>query len=160
LPQPGVDQELLSIADADAMQKDRHAELITLLDLAMIPEWGETAVDDFVVVLFRVLSYVRRERVARTRVDLPLFICGEIRDAKTDGCILDRSQNDILLLVQEYKRLELRDPVNARAQLVAEAVAAFNENNVNREAVGLPPMAEKVSHFVSFVDSSLRACSR
>ena len=131
------------------MQQDRHAELITLLDLAMI-ENGETAVDDFTVELFKVLGYVRRERVARTRADLPLFICGEIKHAKTDVCIIDRSQNEILLLVQEDKR-EHWEPVNARAQLVAEAVAAFNENNANREAAGLPPMAEKVSHFVSLL---------
>ncbi|KAI0257286.1 hypothetical protein BJV78DRAFT_1277838 [Lactifluus subvellereus] len=58
LPQPSVDQELLSNADADAMQQDCNAELITYLDLAMIPEKGEIAVDDFAVELFRVLGYV------------------------------------------------------------------------------------------------------
>jgi hypothetical protein len=109
LPQPLVDQELLSI-DAGAMQQDRHAELITLLNLAVIPEEGETAVDDFAVELFKVLGYVRRERVARTRADLPSFICGEIRQAKIDVCIVNRSQNDILLLVQEDKRLENSEP--------------------------------------------------
>lgn len=133
------------------MQQDPHAQLITLLDLAMIPEKGETAIDDFAVELFKVLGYVRRERVARTRVDLPLFICGEVRYARTDVCIVDRSQNDILLLVQEDKRLEHWESINARAQLVAEAVAAYNENNARSEAAGLPPMAEKVSHFVSLL---------
>ena len=158
LPQPPVDQELLNLVDAGAMQQDRHAELITLLDIAMIPEKDETAVDDFAVELFRLLGYVRRQRVARTRADLPLFICGEMRYAKTDVCIVDRSQNDILLLVQEDKRLEQSEPVNARAQLVAEAIAAFNENNAQREAAGLPPMAEKVNLFVSLF-SFLTACS-
>ena len=47
LPQPLVDQELLSNLGAADMQQDRHAELITYLDLAMVPEKGETAVDDF-----------------------------------------------------------------------------------------------------------------
>jgi hypothetical protein len=117
----------------------------------MIPEEGETAVVDFTVELFKTLGYVRRERVARTRVDLPLLICGENRNAKTGVCIFDRSQNDIPLLVQEDKRLEHGDPVNARAQLVAEAVGAFNENNAQREAVGLPPLVEKVSHFASLL---------
>ncbi|KIL00814.1 hypothetical protein PAXRUDRAFT_790167 [Paxillus rubicundulus Ve08.2h10] len=73
------------------------------------------------------------------RVNLPLFICGETRNAETDVCFVDRSQNDIILLVQEDKRLELWEPLNARAQLVAGAVAAFNENNAHREAAGLPP---------------------
>jgi hypothetical protein len=150
LPQPTVDEELLNVSDADNMQQDRLAELINLLDLAMIPEMGETAVDDFAVELFKVMGYVRRNRVARTRADLPLFICGEQRHAKTDVCIIDRAQNDILLLVQEDKRLEHGEPTNARAQLVAEGVAGFNENNSNREAVGLSPLAEKVVYFLSF----------
>ncbi|KAI0306081.1 hypothetical protein B0F90DRAFT_1695882 [Multifurca ochricompacta] len=144
LPQPVIDQELLNILDADTMQQDRNAELIGLLDLAMIPDKGETAVDDFAVELFKVLGYVRRLRLARTRVDLPLLICGEERHAKTDVCIVDRSQNDILLLVQKDKRLQQLEPVNARAQLVAEAVAAFNENNAQRESMGLPPLVSKV----------------
>ena len=146
-----IDQELLNILDADTMRQDRNAELIGLLDLAMIPDEGETAVDDFAVELFKVLGYVRRQRLARTRVDLPLLICGEERHAKTDVCIVDRSQNDILLLVQEDKRLQQLEPVNARAQLVAEAVAAFNENNAQREAMGLPPLVSKVSHLLSWL---------
>lgn len=47
-------------------------------------------------------------------------------------CIVDRSQNNILLLVQADKRLMNLEPVNAQAQLVAEAVATFNENNAQR----------------------------
>jgi hypothetical protein len=38
---------------------------------------------NFAVELFEVLDYIRREQVARMRVDLPLFICGDIKDAKT-----------------------------------------------------------------------------
>lgn len=129
------------------MEQDKHAELVALLDLAMLPAEGETAVDDFAVGLFRYLGYVRGGRVARTRADLPLFICGESRHAKTDVCLVNRFQNDIILLVQEDKRLEDSEPFKARAQLVAEAVAAYNENNINREALGLPPLEEKVRSF-------------
>jgi len=136
------------------MQQDRHAELITYIDLAMIPEKHETAVHDFAVELLKVLGYVRRTRVARTRVALSILICGENRHANTDVCIVDRSQNDILLLVQADKRLELVEPVNAQAQLVAEAVAAFNENNAQRETAGLPPMAEKVMPGIVMVGTS------
>ncbi len=125
------------------MQQDRRAQLINLLDLAMIPGSEETSVDDFSVELFRVLSYVRRNRVARKRMDISFFICGEGRYVKFDVCILDRSQNDILLLVQEDKKGFPSDLVGARAQLMADAIAAFNMNNVSREAVGLPPLAEK-----------------
>jgi hypothetical protein len=91
-----VDQELLVNIDAGAMQQDCHAELITYLDLAMIPEKGETAMDDFAVELFKLLGYVCQERVACMRADLFFLICGENRDAKMDVCIVtsvDRSQN-------------------------------------------------------------------
>ncbi len=50
----------------------------------------------------------------------------------------------MLPLVQE-DRLEYGEPVDAQAQLVAEAVGAFNENNAQRESIGLPPWEEKVS---------------
>ncbi len=43
--------------------------------------------------------------------------------------------DDILVFVQEGRRLENTEPVNARAQqpqLVTATVAAFNENNVRR----------------------------
>lgn len=49
------------------------------------------------------LDYVGRNigRVARTRKDIPHFICGQQRHIKTDVCILDN--NKFVLLVQEDK---------------------------------------------------------
>ena len=147
LPPPQVDAELLNTTEANDMVQDRNAELINLLDLATTTSSGESAVDDFSVELFKALGYVRRNRVARTRKDLSLLVCGERRHAQTDVCIVDRLQNDIILLVQEDKRVEGGENVDARAQLVAEAIAAFTENNMNRELADLPPLAEKVCNF-------------
>ena len=84
-----VDKELLTILNANNMQQNRDAELVGLLDLA---NKGETSVDDFAVELVKVLGYVCRQRLVRTRVDLPLLICGEDRHAKTDVFIVDRSE--------------------------------------------------------------------
>jgi hypothetical protein len=86
-----------------------------------------------------------------TWMDLPLHICGEQRHAKTDVCIMDVAQDCCLLLVQEDKRLGDREPINAHAQLVAEAVAAFNWSNAQREAAGHPPLADRVSHLNHFM---------
>lgn len=56
------------------------------------------------------------------------MVCGEERHAKTDVCIIDDSE--ILLLVQEDKRhIDGSDP---EPQLIAEAIAAFYNNNVTR----------------------------
>ena len=83
-------------------------------------------------------------------MDLPLLVCGEDRYAKTDVCIVDRLQNDILLLVQADNRLQKLEPISVQAQLIAEAVAAFNENNAQTELMGLPPLVSRVSHFLSW----------
>ncbi|KAJ8469777.1 hypothetical protein ONZ45_g16780 [Pleurotus djamor] len=150
LPSPSVDSELLANSDASATQQDHHAQLLTYLDLTIIPEKEEPAVLDFTVALFKNLGYVRRQRVARTRVNLPLLICGENKHAQADALLLNTSpENDILLLVQACKRLDRLDPVCTKAQLVAQAVAAFNENNAQREAAGYPPIEGKGSDFVS-----------
>lgn len=82
----------------------------------------ESAVADFTVKLFQVMGYIHRGRVACTRKDLRLLMRGKYRHAKADVCIFDRDQNDILLLVQADKRAEDRRPIDANAQLVAEAL--------------------------------------
>ncbi|KAF5343217.1 hypothetical protein D9758_013425 [Tetrapyrgos nigripes] len=137
------------------MVGDQNAELITLLHLAMTHRSGECAVNDFAVQLFRTMGYVHRERVARTRKDLALQICGELRHAKTDVCIVDRNINDIILLVQEDRRVEDGENPIAEAQLVALAIAAFadSEKNRNREARGLEPLLKRSFH--SFISHCL-----
>ena len=56
---------------------------------------------------------------------------------QTDVCIVDRDQNDILLLVQEDKHFEEGDP---EAQLIAETIAAFEQ----RAKADVDPLEEKV----------------
>lgn len=141
LPQPSVDQELLDNLGAEGMRKAINKELIGLLSLAMT---HENAVDDFAVGLLRATGYVNGSRLGRMRVDLPLLIRGETRHAKTDACVVEYPQNNVLLLVREGRGLELSDQINAGVQLVAAAVAAFNENNAQRKALGRPALADKV----------------
>jgi hypothetical protein len=144
MPLPPVDQEVLTTQDADDMVSDRNAELINLLDLSVKPKPAEeSAVNDFVVALFTLLGYVKRHRLARTRKNIPLFICGDWRHAKTDVCLIDRQKNEILLLVQEDKRHQ-DDLRIAQHQLVAGAIAAFDYNNQIREATGQAALESKV----------------
>ncbi|TEB31610.1 hypothetical protein FA13DRAFT_1791390 [Coprinellus micaceus] len=134
---------------------DRNAELINLLDLAMLPTGsGETAVVDFAVELLKHTGYVRRNQVARTRRDLPLLICGKRENAKADVCIVNRQQNDIILLVQEGKRIEDVEPIDARAQLVANALAAFPQNNASRENCSFSPLESKVIPGIVMIGTS------
>ena len=147
LPEPAVDEELLKFTDPDAMEQVHHAQLINLLDLAMTPQEPEleTAVCDFSVKLLEVMGFVGRDRVARTRMDLPLFVSNEDAHAKTDICIIDRlSQDDVLLVLREGQHGTIR----ARAQLIADGVAAFYLNNYHRENVRLPYLENKVNYFI------------
>ncbi|KZT04744.1 uncharacterized protein LAESUDRAFT_657346 [Laetiporus sulphureus 93-53] len=144
LPPPSIDQEVLTTLDAANMASVPNAVLINLLDLAMAPEPnGESAVDDFAVALFTNLGYVNQHRVARTRKNIPFLICGERRYAKADVCLIDRRENDILLVVQEDKRFR-EDPLAVRCQLIAEAIAAFSYSNGLRESAGLEPLESKI----------------
>ena len=92
-------------------------------------------------------------------MDLKLVICDQLRHAKTDICLVDRITvlNEILLLLQE--KMPQHRPVRARAQLIAEIVAGFNQNNMRRLESELPPLVEKVSYFLVIVDAlPLRSC--
>ena len=57
--------------------------------------------------------------------------------AKTDVCLL-KNRTEIILLVQEDK-LQMEDRGDAEAQLIAEAIAAFQSNNKKRILAGLDP---------------------
>jgi hypothetical protein len=153
LPLPPVDQELLETLEAKDMVNDSYAELVGLLDEASLYTSQESAVVDFAMALFRSLGYVHRQRVARSRMDMPLYICGEERHAKGDVCLVELKENSVCLLVQEGKRAEngrSRGPADdklglgAAPQLVAQAIAAFDCNNQKREADGLERLTQKV----------------
>ncbi|KAK6967040.1 hypothetical protein R3P38DRAFT_2753981 [Favolaschia claudopus] len=143
LPQPTVRHPaILTLSDPANTTDEDVYQFLRGMEQAMLPlDAEESAVDDFAVLLLREVGYAPLGRIIRTRKDIPLVICGENRHAKTDVCIIDDS--GILLLVQEDKRhLEGGNPI---PQLIAEAIAAFQSNNVTREQVlGLPPLHSKV----------------
>lgn len=112
---------------------------INAMDLAMSRSpLEESAVDDFVVRLFDMLGYTSRSIVVRTRKDIELVICGKSMHAKTDVCLM-MNHSEIILLVQEDKQ-HLEDRGDAEAQLIAEAIAAFQSNNKKRILAGLLPL--------------------
>ncbi len=125
------------------MQQGRHAKLLDYLERVVA---GKNAVVDFTFELLRVVGYFRRRQLARRRVEFPLWICGENKRARTDVCIIDRAQNDRVLLV--VRKGDKKRSNVARAQLVAEAVGAFTENQTARKTMGLAPLTEEVSHLL------------
>ena len=143
LPRPAVAGELLNKVNANDMANDANYKLLRYMDLAMCRKpREESAVEDFAVHLLGLLDYVPRSRMAHTRADILLTICGQERHTKTDVCIVD--SKEVLLLVQEDKRWkESKDP---EPQLIAEAIAAFQTNSTRTRILGQghSPVVHKV----------------
>ncbi|PPQ68891.1 hypothetical protein CVT25_009014 [Psilocybe cyanescens] len=109
LPETHVPTDMLDKLEAEETTDLASFLTISAMDLAMgITPLEESAVDDFVVRLFDILGYTNRDVLLRTRKDMEL----------------------------EDKR-HLEDGRDAEAQLIAEAVAAFQSNNKKRFLAGL-----------------------
>ncbi|KAJ6453308.1 hypothetical protein C8R45DRAFT_1039186 [Mycena sanguinolenta] len=81
-------------------------------------DWA--TIDLFAEKILEKLRYAKDRRIIIIRQALPLFICGLNYNAQTDVCILD--SNDILLLVQQDKRLDNGD--DPEPQVIAEHSSA------------------------------------
>ena len=129
--------------DRDQTLDASSLALIKRLDLATkLKEGEESAVDDFAAELLRAMGYERHDTVVRTRKSLRLSMCGALVFAKTDVCLL-QVDADILLIVQEDKTHI--SPTDPEAQLIAEAIAAFQENNTKRvNELFLEPLERQV----------------
>jgi hypothetical protein len=152
--QPSVHPDLTSYESAVDMQDKDSRYAIRYMDIAMNPRPGEeSAVADFTMHILKILDYESAsghtgDRILRTRKDIPLLMCGAWTYAKTDVCLLDEQQ--IVLLVQEDKcHIKTEDP---NAQLIAEAIAAFQVNNRRRQMTfGHRPLDHKLIPGIAMV---------
>ena len=135
--------ETLDRAAAKLANDEDTYKLLHHLDLAHDPKMGqEAAVDSFAEKLLEKLGYASGFRIILTRQSLPLLICGSNCSAQTDVCICD--EDDILLLVQEDKRLSDKD-IDPEPQLIAEAIAAYQRNNRTRQRDLHLPILEEIT---------------
>lgn len=99
----------------------------------------ESAVDDLSRELLRTLGFETDDYVIRTRHLLHLRMCGNVVSAQTNVSIVQSRANGNILLIEENKT---RDSTkNPEPQLIAEAIAAFQFNNVVRRDRGLQCLA-------------------
>jgi len=143
IPEPRVHADMLDKLEAEEANDLDVCRTINAMDLAMnAAPMEETAVNDFVVRLFDMLGYTTRNLSLRTRKDIELVICGTPMSAKTDVCLLFE-RSEIVLVVQEDKR-QLEERGDPEAQLIAEAIAAFQSNNKELVLAGLPPIKQRL----------------
>ncbi|KAN0134392.1 hypothetical protein V8E53_007890 [Lactarius tabidus] len=131
---PWIHPELWETLQATDMWSIGNSQIVQLINLAMDPDNPahtppqESTVDDLGMILLRELNLLTTTLVTCSRQDVPLIICGESRHAKSKVCLQDHSHNDTIHLVQENKQFQPTD--EAQAQLMAEAIAAFQYNNL------------------------------
>jgi len=135
-----LDSNLLSTIDpsiAVGLCKDTY-RFLAYLDLASHANVGqESAINDFERTVLEVMGYDELGTILRSRYDIPFTIAGETRVAHTDICLVHLS-SIILLVVQEDKMdTSLKSP---EAQVIAEAIAAFQYNNRKRRDRYLKPL--------------------
>jgi hypothetical protein len=132
----GLDLELVFASlDADGVSDDTY-RFLTYLHMATHAS-QETAIDDFAREVLRTVGFEERGLVLRTRHTIPLTICGDNKIAQIDVCLLDR-QSTILLVVQNDKTDF--NPSDPEAQLIVEAIAAYQYNNQKRQSMDLHPL--------------------
>ena len=113
---------------------DEEYEFLAFLQQALEPDVLEPAIDEFGRQLLKAGGFQERGTLLRTRVAIPITICGDsTRLAQTDVCLVG-IDTGVLLIVQT--RQSSQDPV---AQLMA-AIATYQANNKLRASRSLSPL--------------------
>jgi hypothetical protein len=80
------------------------------------------------------MEYQEPGTILRSRYPIHLAICGESRVAQTDVSLIQR--NTTVLLVVQGDKTSISSH-NLEPQVIAEAIAAFQYNNVTRSRLGM-----------------------
>ncbi|KAF8888734.1 hypothetical protein CPB84DRAFT_1749462 [Gymnopilus junonius] len=143
LPQPSISPMILDnlqMPDGDIL--DDEQDFFLHLS-SMESGFEESTVDDFASLLLCLLKYNSgRQCMICSRKEISFIMAGQWVDAKTDICIIEDGL--FILLVQEDKHQGQAYLHNIEPQLVAEAIAAFHQNNRNRRLAGLPELTYKL----------------
>ena len=94
----------------------------------------ESSIDSFVIETLKLLGYNERHAIVSMRYTIPFTSYGEDCVAQPDVCLI---HNPVVLLpvLAEYET-----SANAEARVVAEAIAAFQFNNMKRREHNLNPL--------------------
>ena len=138
LPASRVSRTILAYRDYPAVRMSESVNtFFRLLEDVMVQNSREAAVDNLAAHVLELTGYRRNDRVIKTREHIRLLVCGMFCDATPDVCVID-GQSKINLLVQEDKRYRRSTCSAAEPQLIAEAIAAFQDRNRRLSAAGLP----------------------
>ena len=119
----------------DSSISNSAVEYLSCIDLAITaPAMGFLSAFAFKTLTF--LGFAEDVIVALPRHTIPLTICGKTDPVQTDLCLAHAHQCFILLVLVNNKA----DAVNAEAQAIAGAIAAFQFNNNTHRDHRLNPL--------------------
>ena len=124
----------------DDPEKEEANKYLGYLDLAT-GTGQESAIDNFALETLRLLKFEETNTLLATRRMTNFTICGEKKSAQTDVALLKRPDWILLVLVENKT---LANPTNAEAQVVAEAIAAFQFNNEKRKEKKKPELEKMI----------------
>ncbi len=146
----GIDPLLVSGTINTDGTTDRTDRLLQYLHLTLEADADQSfAIDDFAEELLRQLDYQERGTLLRYHYAIPLAICGDTRRLAQTGVCLAHQNTMILLIIQEdIPAISRRAP---EAQVIAEAIAAFQHNNSVRDRLGEPLLASMTVPCITMV---------
>jgi len=94
----------------------------------------EKVLADFTVEMLRTMGYESDMTWVCRQKETPLLMCGEMVLTSPDVCVVHDTDGVILVVQEDKSRFELMDVVTRtpEAQLIADAIAAFQANNRKR----------------------------
>jgi len=134
----GIDPAILTSPsdDDNPTLSDVAAEYLGYLNLAARAT-QESFIVDCAAETLKLLGCNERRTTVSTRYIIPLTICAANRVAQTDVCLIHNRNLVLLVLVEDKPNTNM---THAEAQVVADAIAAFQFNNRKREDHGLDPL--------------------
>ncbi|KAF8908177.1 hypothetical protein CPB84DRAFT_1725221 [Gymnopilus junonius] len=153
LPQLSISPMILDnlqMPDGDILDDERDF----FLHLSSVENGFEESAVDFAALLLRLLKYNSgRQRMIRSRKEISFIMAGQRVDAKTDICIIEDGL--FILLVQEDRHQGQAYLHDIEPQLVAEAIAAFHQNNGNHRLAGLPELTYKLIPGIAMIGTAV-----
>ncbi|KAG2130536.1 hypothetical protein BD769DRAFT_635695 [Suillus cothurnatus] len=131
----GLDPALAFASFGATYVSDKTYRVLRFLEAATDAKAHETSTDEFAHVILTAIGFDdEHELDVRVRYPNSLWVCGEKRSAEVHVCLRDWSAG-IVYIIQENKTTKnSHDP---EPQLIAEAIAAFQNNNNIRQGMGL-----------------------
>ncbi|KAF8651577.1 hypothetical protein AX16_004693 [Volvariella volvacea WC 439] len=138
LPEPAVSPVLLNYETQPQGSLSTEERLFYFyLQDAMTGD--KSSINDFATFLLQLLKYEESGRFIRHNNELSFNMSGKSVDAAPDICVL--SEGHEVYLVQHI--IASNDP-QPEPTLIADAIAAFNRNNVLRKRTGQPELKSQI----------------